>query len=419
MIVRRPLSQLLKTTALPFSPRWTATQPADRAAVVASAGKRKPEGPLAVTAETSGPAQSKQPFDTASIDWIIKAGCLAILAYWSMLLVQPFLTMIVWSIILTVVLYPIFDWLVSRLHLGRALAALLITIASFVVVLGPASWLALSLVTSVRSIVDMMGSGSLSIPPPPDAIKAWPLIGDGLYDAWDLASTNMKALLIEWGPQLKPVGTTLLSIAGSTGLSALQFLAAVAISGFLFLPGPSMVSSFKLISERLVTKRGEEFVDLAGATIRNLARGVIGISLLQALLAGIGFIVAGVPAAGLFSFLVLLLGIVQVGATIVVVPLIIWSWLTMNTTEALLFTAYMAPVNFIDNLLRPFVLAHGLKTPMPVILAGVIGGLLAHGMIGVFIGPIVLAIAWELVVAWMREETEEAEAAPAGEAERR
>jgi predicted PurR-regulated permease PerM len=372
-----------------------------------------------VTAETSGPARSKPPSDAASVDWIIKVGCLAILAYWSLLLVQPFLTMIVWSIILTVVLYPIFDWLVSRLHLSRVLAALLITIASFLVVLGPASWLGLSLVASLRAIVDMLGSGSFSIPPPSEAIKDWPLIGDGLYDVWTLASTNLKAALIEWGPMLKPVGSKLLSIASSAGLGALQFLAAVAISGFLFLPGASMVSSFKLISEHIVSKRGEEFVDLAGATIRNLARGVIGISLLQALLAGIGFIVAGVPAAGLFSFLVLLLGIVQVGATIVVVPLIVWSWLTMDTTGALFFTAYMAPVNFIDNLLRPFVLAHGLKTPMPVILTGVIGGLLAHGMIGVFIGPIVLAIAWELVMAWMREEVEEAEAAPAAEAERR
>ena len=133
---------------------------------------------------------------------------------------------------------------------------------------------------------------------------------------------------------------------------------------------------------------------------------MIGISLLQALLAGLGLIVAGVPGAGLLSFLALVLGIVQIGASIVIAPVIIWGWLTMQTHTALLFTAYMVPVSLLDNFLRPIVLAHGLKTPMLVILMGVIGGLIVHGIIGLFVGPIVLAIAWELVQAWMREESE-------------
>jgi predicted PurR-regulated permease PerM len=142
---------------------------------------------------------------------------------------------------------------------------------------------------------------------------------------------------------------------------------------------------------------------LAGATIRNVSRGIIGIAILQALLVGIGLLFAGVPAAGLFSFLVLLLGIIQVGPSVVLLPLIVWSWFEMDMTAAALFTVYMVPVNLLDNILRPLV-AKGLSTPMPVILIGVLGGTLVHGIIGLFVGPIVLSIAWQLLVVWTRDE---------------
>ena len=138
-----------------------------------------------------------------------------------------------------------------------------------------------------------------------------------------------------------------------------------------------------------------------------LFRSVIGISVLQALLAGIGLMVAGVPQASLITFAVLILGIIQVGPSVVIVPLIIWSWMTMETTSALLFTIYMVPVNLLDNLLRPLVMGRGLKTPILVILIGVIGGTLAYGITGLFLGPIVLAVIWELIVEWIKErETE-------------
>ena len=143
------------------------------------------------------------------------------------------------------------------------------------------------------------------------------------------------------------------------------------------------------------------------ATIRAVSRGVIGISVLQALLAGIGLMVAGIPQASLIAFAVLILGIIQIGPTIVIVPVIIWSWMSMETTSALLFTAYMVPVNLLDNLLRPIVMGRGLKTPILVILIGVIGGTLAYGITGLFLGPIVLAVIWELMVAWIKEQEPE------------
>jgi predicted PurR-regulated permease PerM len=334
--------------------------------------------------------------------FVIRVVCLGLLGYWSLILLRPFLTIIVWSIIISVALYPIFDWLSAKLYGHRALAAVAITIFTLFVMLGPVTWLALSLAETIRTLFAQFGDGSLVIPPPSGAVKAWPLIGEKIYEAWLLASTNLRALIIEVAPHFKPLGTSLLIAAGSVGTNLLKFIVALVISGFLFIPGPSLVHSVKNIFGRVAAERGEEFVDLAGATIRNISRGIIGIAILQALLAGIGLLFAGVPAAGLFSFLVLLLGVIQIGPSVILVPLIVWSWFAMDTTTAILFTLYMVPVNLLDNILRPLV-AKGLKTPMLVILIGVLGGTLVHGIMGLFVGPIVLSIAWQLLAVWTQD----------------
>jgi predicted PurR-regulated permease PerM len=195
----------------------------------------------------------------------------------------------------------------------------------------------------------------------------------------------------------------LLRMAGSTGVNILKFALAIIISGFLFIPGKSLVLGTKDLLCKVATRRGEEFVDIAGATIRNIARGVIGVAFLQALLSGVGFLVAGFPNAGLLSFLVLLLGIIQIGPTIVIAPAIIWYWLTRDTASAVIFTVYMIPVSLLDNVLRPLVMAHGLNLPMPLIFIGLIGGTIVHGLIGLFIGPVVLAIMWQLLAAWISD----------------
>ena len=210
--------------------------------------------------------------------------------------------------------------------------------------------------------------------------------------------------MIKIAPQLKPLGGSLLSVAAATSIGMLKFIASVVIAGFLFLPGPLLVGSVKAMAKHVDSQRGETFVELAGATIRNVARGVIGVAFLQALLAGIAMMIIKVPAAGIITFIALILGIVQIGPTVIFIPVIVWSWFVMDTMTALLFTAYMVPVGLLDNVLRPIVFAHGMTIPMPVMLVGTIGGTLAHGIIGLFVGPIILAVAWELLVAWMKDE---------------
>jgi len=346
----------------------------------------------------------------------IRVGCLALLVYWSWLLLRPFLTIIVWSVIFAVALYPVFHWLAARLR-NRDLAAAAITIFSLVLIFGPVTWLGVSLGDNLRTLYARLADGSLTIPPPYEAVKAWPFVGENVYEIWYLASTNLRALLGQWAPELTPIGSSVLAIAGTAGLDLVKFIVGIVVSGFLFLPGPRLVHSVKNAMRHIATNRAEEFVDLTGATIRNVSRGIIGISALQALLAGIGMLVAGVPGAGLLSFLVLLFGIIQVGPWIVLGPVIIWSWFALTKTAAVILTIYMVPVMLSDNVLRPLVMSRGLATPMPVILIGVIGGALAHGLTGLFIGPIVLSIAWQLLAAWLREETDGMETAASGKQE--
>ncbi len=333
----------------------------------------------------------------------IRLGAFGLLLYLSLVLIQPFISIAIWSVVLAVALYPAFEWLAFRLRGRRHLAAALITILCLMIIIGPATWLALGLVESLRMISERLDFSTFAIPPPPNSLKEWPLIGDAVYQFWDLASTNFQAAFAKIIPQLKPLGSSLLRAGADTGIGLVKFLVSIIVAGFLFVPAPSLVDAVKKVARRLNSTRGEELVIQTGATIRAVSRGVIGISVLQALLAGIGLIVAGIPQASLITFAVLICGIIQIGPSIVLIPVIIWSWTAMETTSALLFTAYMVPVNLIDNFLRPIIMGRGLKTPMLVILIGVIGGTLAYGITGLFLGPIVLAVIWELLVAWVQE----------------
>lgn len=340
---------------------------------------------------------------TTIVELAIRLGVLALLLYWSFLLVEPFISIVIWSAVLAVALYPVFEWISFRLRGRRRLAAVLTTILSLLIVIGPATWLALGLVDSLRAISDRLDPSMLTIPPPSTSVKEWPLIGEPIYQFWELAATNFSAALAKIVPQLKPLGSSLLRIGADTGLGIIKFLVSIIVAGFLFSSAPAIADAVKRFARRLNPARGEEFADQAAATIRAISRGVIGISVLQALLAGIGLMAAGIPQASLITFAVSIFGIIQIGPSVILIPVIIWSWTLLDTTSALLFTAYMVPVNLLDNLLRPIVMGRGLKTPMLVILVGVIGGTLAYGITGLFLGPIVLAVIWELLVAWIRD----------------
>ena len=339
-----------------------------------------------------------------SIELIVRLGMLVLLLYWSFILLRPFITIAIWSVVLTVALYPVYNCLVAWLDGRRRLAAALLTSISLVIIIGPATWLVMSLIDTFKTLSNQFELSTLVLPSPPDTVKSWPIIGGPIFEFWHLAATNLQAALAKIIPELKPVGRTLLQIAADTGMGIVKFFIAIIATGFLLPPAPSLVNAVQTFASRLASKRGEGFIQLAAATIRAVSRGVIGISALQALLAGLGLTVAGIPGASLLTSAILILGILQIGPSIVIVPLIIWSWMTMGATEAILFTAYMIPVNLMDNVLRPLVMGRGLATPTLIIFIGVIGGTISYGITGLFLGPIVLAVIWELLTTWLKEQ---------------
>jgi len=349
------------------------------------------------------------------VDIAIRLAFVGLVAYWSLLLIGPFIIVGLWGVILAVALYPTFIWLRKRLGGRGRLAAALLTLTLLVIVFGPASLLATALIENLQQLAAGLAEGTLRVPPPDEAVRDWPIVGKNLYQSWLLASTNLAEALDRLGPQVRPMARFLLAAAASAGVGVLQFVASVIIAGFLYVPAERLVSGIRAFAKRVVARQGEHFVALAGSTIRNVARGVIGVSLLQSLLIGLGLLAAGLPGAGLVTLGTLVLGILQIGPGLLVLPTIIWAWLTLDAVSALIFTAYMIPVTLLDNFLKPIVLAHGLTTPMLIIFVGVLGGTLAHGLIGLFVGPIVLAVGYELLLLWVTQKVPEQEL-PASEA---
>lgn len=338
--------------------------------------------------------------DAIAIDVAIRLGFLALFGYLSLRLIAPFAPILTWAVILAVALYPLFAWVAARLGGREKLAALIVTGTGLALVLGPAAMLVTSTVRSFTIFADKLKNNAVDFSLP-DWVTGLPVIGERLDGAWEMASGNLQRFLEDYGSTVLDLGTRFLEAAASLAGGILQFAISLLIAGCLFLPGRKMAETTRQFGRRIVGERGAGFVDLAGAAIRNVARGVIGISMLQALLLGIGLIVAGVPAAGLWALAGLILGIIQIGAGVIIIPMVIWAWVSMDPLHAILFTVYMLPVGTVDNILKPIVMSQGLSTPMLVILLGVIGGTVSFGLIGLFMGPIVLAVFYELLVFWM------------------
>lgn len=205
-------------------------------------------------------------------------------------------------------------------------------------------------------------------------------------------------------PQLNPVGQYMLGMARNAGDGTLKFLLSVILTGFVIASGAQFLAMIRALARRINPSSGDKFVDLAGATINAVSRGVMGVSLGQAVVGGIGIGLAKVPAASLLTMAILVLGIIQIGPLLVVAPVIFWAWTHLNTGPAIALTLCMLTVNYMDNVLKPMLLAHGLSTPMLVIFIGVIGGVIAHGLPGLFVGPVVLAVIWDLGMAWIEED---------------
>jgi predicted PurR-regulated permease PerM len=337
------------------------------------------------------------------LDTLIRAGLIAALVVACFEVFKPFLSLMFWALILAVTLYPLHNMIKARLGRSDSRAATLIVIVAIAILLVPIYLLGSSLTESVQAAIASVKSGALHIPPPPDAIAQWPLIGKQLHGFWAQVASDLTGVLKHLAPQLKDMTLGLLGQLAGISVGMLVFIGALITAGIIMAYGETGHSSAKRIAARIFDpERSDTLVVLCTATIRAVAQGVIGIAFIQMLLIGAGFVFKGVPGAGLLAIAVLLLGIMQLPATLITLPVIAFVFFNEGATLAsIIFAIYIFVAGLADNVLKPLLLGRGVDVPMPVVLIGALGGMVTGGIIGLFIGPVLLAVGYKLFWQWV------------------
>ena len=349
-------------------------------------------------------------FTNDVIEAAIRVGLLLLISYWCFLIVRPFIVALLWGVIIAVAVFPIFVKLKAMLGDRNKLASTLYTVIALAILITPTFFASNSIIDSTSAITERHAAGTLAIPPPPDGVKDWPMIGENLYSLWSQASSNLDKMLERYHPEIKEAGAKLVGAAASIGGSILQFVLSIIISGVLVANAAGSYQVTKQVFSRLISaEHGLEYADLTKNTIRSVAQGVLGVAAIQAVFSAIGMIVMSVPGWGLWSAIILVLAIAQLPPILVLGFVMAYVFSVADTTPAVIFAIYCVIISGSDGFLKPMFLGRGMSTPMLVILLGAIGGMILSGIIGLFVGAIILALGYELFMKWLNEEQEAAE----------
>lgn len=334
-----------------------------------------------------------------SINTAIRVGFIALLLIWSFLIVKPFILPVLWGLIIAVAMYPMHERLTNILGGRKKLSAILLTSFFLGLLVLPSIMFVESTAHGIQRIVDAIETGHSMIPPPNESVAEWKLIGKPVYEIWHLAADNVSGLFEKFSSQLQDLAPSLLSTATGLGKTVFLFLISIIIGGALLNQDKSAEKTANSIFNTLLGKQGENFVKLSVTTIRSVVQGVLGVAFIQAFLAGIGLWAIGMPMAGLWTLLILLAAIMQLPTIIILGPLMVYSFSFTGTTPAVLFTIWSILVGLSDNILKPLLLGRGVDVPMLAILLGAIGGMIMSGIIGLFVGAVVLAISYKVFVS--------------------
>lgn len=332
---------------------------------------------------------------------VVAIGALAVLCFQ---VFSPFLNLVVWSIILAVTLYPVHQMLARRIGGRQGLTSIILAIFGVALIVVP-SWLLMnSFADSIHRIAGSVQQNTVQIPPPHEGVKNWPIVGKNLHGIWSDASGNLPGLVQSMHPKISALARQALSMVASIGGTMLLLLASFLVSNILMAYGDSASRGGRAIFSRLAgSSSGEALARLVLSTIRAVALGIVGVAAIQALLIGLALLLAGIPLAGILAIVAFVLGIAQVPALIVTLPAIVYIWASgqYSTAAATLFTIILLLTGLVDNVLKPLMLGRGVDVPMPVILLGALGGMASNGILGMFVGPVVLALGYELLTKWV------------------
>ena len=330
----------------------------------------------------------------------IQIGLAALLVVGCLLILRPFIPLILWGIIIAIASYPAFLKL-QRLLKGRgALAAALWTLLLLAILIVPMVLLGQQLVEALSPLVAHLRDGTLVLPPPPASVEHWPIIGVPLSRAWSTASTHLTETLVRFAPEIKSALPAILAASAGFGSTLLQFFLSIVVSGVLLAKAKPAADVTRSLAIRLLGERGPEYQELVGATIHSVTFGILGVALIQSAFAAVGFFVVGLPGASVWSVIFLFAAILQVGV-LVLVPAVVYAFAIATTTKAVIFLVWCMIVGLMDNVLKPLLLGRGSAVPVVVVFLGVIGGFVAMGIMGLFVGAILLSVGYKLFLAWI------------------
>jgi len=334
---------------------------------------------------------------------VLSIGALIAASFWIM---RPFLVALVWATMIVVATWPVLLLLQRRLGGRRTPAILVMTVTMLLVFVLP-FWVAISTLAEYSGQVGTWTKSlhDVTIPPPPGFIDDIPVVGSKVAAAWrDTAREGWGALIAKLQPHAVGFLQWLAGEAGTIGMVVVQVGLTLVITTVLYANGEAFATGFRRFGKRLAGARGEQLVRLAAQAIRGVALGVVVTALVQSLLGGLGLALAGVPFAGLLTVAMLIFCLAQVGPLVVLVPAVAWVYWTGDSVWGTALLVWTGFVGTLDNFLRPYLIKKGADLPLLLIFTGVIGGLLSFGLLGIFVGPVVLAVTYTLLQAWVNED---------------
>ncbi len=343
-------------------------------------------------------------FTQNTIEAAVRLGLLLLLATWCFKIIAPFIIPVMWGVIIAVAIYPLFLKLKSTLGGNNKLAATVYTLLALAMLITPTVMISNSVIETSSIISERYEAGILDIPPPNDSVKEWPLVGEKLHTIWAQASNNLENTLKKYDAETKKLAKVIISGAAGAAGTILQFVLSIIISGIFIANATAAYDvTIKIFTRLTNNESGKDYADLSKLTIRSVAQGVLGVAMIQATLSALGMMVMDVPAWGLWTLLVLVLAIAQLPPIVVLGFVSAYVFSVAETTPAVIFLVYCLIISSSDAFLKPLFLGRGMQTPMLVILLGAIGGMIMSGIIGLFVGAIVLALGYELFMKWLNK----------------
>lgn len=343
-------------------------------------------------------------FTRKIIETVIRLTILVLLIGWCFAIIEPFFIIIAWGLILAIAMHPLYTFFQKKAKVNSKWAAIFVTIILLSFILVPTAFLTKSMVTNIGIMKELIKDGKEIIPPPSPQVSEWPVIGKFTYDFWLDASNHLDVVIKENATQIKTISFWLLDNLGGAGSGFLKFVLSIFVSGIMLAYSKEGRKAADTIGVRLIGERGKEFIKDVITTVRNVARGILGVAFFQAILFGLGLAVAGVPFVGIWSIICLILAIIQLGLGPIIIPISIYMFMTGDVLTAILLTIWMVLISLIDNIVKPLVMGRNAPVPTLVIFLGAIGGFMLNGIIGLFIGAVVLSLGYKIYQWWLNYE---------------